>query len=258
MEAEQSKHPFFTSIPGPVGGLRVGLDILHTVDLGFAGTLCSSVLNHWTAGRKREEQVADIWNMIREAYDKLRTGDRLNNLNLGTFIHGRPARPGMKTKASETRHLVPAMAIVARRRGVRTAVQRHCAEALEHLARFYVICEGQGMFMEEAAAADAFEQMKQSLQHYAWLHMHFYKLSPESGMFPVRPKFHWCYHIGASTKYMNPRHSWTYRNEDWVGRMSRLALSCAHGTRSIKIMKSFVQKYLCMLNHRLRRPMTTD
>ena len=259
-ESPASAHPFFSAMPGPVGGLRVGLDMLHTIDLGIAGTLCSSVLFTWVFDHKgpKENVVAKIWAEVQEAYNTLGTPDRLNNLKLGTFTTSSPFRPDMKAKAAETRHLVPALAAVAQNRcripRCRTAVEMHCAASLEHLCRFYKLCESQSMFMDRPSAEQASEEMRHCLQHYAWLHVFWGRKSQDSAAFPIRPKLHWAYHIGQACKFQNPRSTWTYKQEDWLGKISAIALSCAHGTRSVRIMKSFMTKYRAILNHRLRNP----
>ena len=52
-------------------------------------------------------------------------------------------------------------------------------------------------------------------------------------------------------KFQNPRTQWTYKNEDFVGRLARIAHSCCHGTKGIKVAKSLHDKYRAMLHLRL-------
>ena len=112
---------------------------------------------------RREDLVAAIWEEVREAYDKLGAPHRLNHLKLTTFRTRSPMRPDMKTNAAETRHLVPALAIVAqKRRG--NGVEQHCAASLEHLSRFYLLCESQPMFMGTEGA-----ERGKCIRHSAWL-----------------------------------------------------------------------------------------
>ena len=42
------------------------------------------------------------------------------------------------------------------------------------------------------------------------------------------PKFHYLWHIGAQSEFINPRICWTYSNEDWVGRLAVIGESCRY------------------------------
>jgi hypothetical protein len=63
--------------------------------------------------------------------------------------------PDLKAHAAEIRHLVPALALVAKQRVDASSTSGHCAAALEYLARFYLECEGQGIFMSRESAEAA-------------------------------------------------------------------------------------------------------
>ena len=101
--------------------------------------------------------------------------------------------------------------------------------------------------MSKKACEKASANLRQSLQHYVWLH----KKSSETLRFPIRPKLHWCYHISQFCKYQNPKTQWTYKNEDWVGRIARIAHSSCHGTRTTHVAKGLHTKYRIMLHMRL-------
>jgi len=194
--------------------------------------------------------LAMVWESIQAAYAKLQTTEKLSNLVLSMFrsvSNPWSTPPDLKAHAPEIRHLVPALALVAKQRVDASSTSGHCAAALEYLARFYLECEGQGIFMSRESAEAAEKNMRKSLQRYAWLHVHFC----DSARFPVRPKTHWCYHIGQFSKCQNPRAQWTYKNEDWVGRIALMAHSCSHGTRSIMVAQSLHAKYRVMLHMRL-------
>ena len=109
------------------------------------------------------------------------------------------------------------------------------------------IAHNQAMFMPEEAADRIAYNMRKSLQHYAWLRSH----SGDTVRFPIRPKFHWCYHIAQFARFQNPRTQWTYKNEDWVGRIATMAHSISHGTKPTKVAKGLHAKYRVMLHLRL-------
>jgi len=162
--------------------------------------------------------------------------------------------PDLKGHAAEIRHFVPALALVLRRRRITSVEMAHMSAAVENLARFYVELDSEGMFMRPAAAERGFQRMKKCLQHYVWLHT----LHEDTLRFPLRPKLHWCYHIAQNCRFQNPRFQWTYKNEDWVGRVACIGSSCAHGTRATKVAGSMMSKYSIMLHNRLLNALVGD
>ena len=55
--------------------------------------------------------------------------------------------------------------------------------------------------------------------------------------------FYKAYHLGDEGKFEHPRHTWTYANERFVGRMSRLALSSRHALAPAKRSKAICDMY---------------
>lgn len=256
-----SAHPFFLQIPGCAPALRSALDGMHTVEFGLAARLAGSVFHCWVfeANQPRTaaaDRLAVVWRSVRAAYITLNVHERLNNLLLNQFCDAKNPwahPPVMKCHAGELRHLIPALALVARQRSRGAARDEHICKALECLATFYMVCDEQDMFMEQAAWETAFEMMKQCLQHYAWLHR-----LENSVRFHLVPKLHFCYHLAWFCRWQNPRSFWTYKNEDWVGKMAKMAHSCSHGTRAVRLSASLVQKYITCLHIRLTRCVFDD
>jgi hypothetical protein len=171
LRAPASTHPFFSEIPGPAANLRPAIDVLHTVDLGYAASLCGSVLHCWSfpdgvRARDAPLLLATVWGSIQAAYAKLQTTEKLSNLVLSMFCSvSNPwsTPPDLKAHAAEIRHLVPALALVAKQRVDASSTSGHCAAALEYLARFYLECEGQGIFMSRESAEAAEKKTCESL-----------------------------------------------------------------------------------------------
>jgi hypothetical protein len=116
-----------------------------------------------------------------------------------------------------------------------------------------MVCDEQDMFMEQAAWETAFEMMKQCLQHYAWLHRF-----ENSVRFHLVPKLHLCSHLAWFCRWQNPRSFWTYKNEDRLGKMAKMAHSCSHGTRAVRLSVSLVERYITCLHIRLTRCVFDD
>lgn len=60
-------------------------------------------------------------------------------------------------------------------------------------------------------------------------------------------KCHYSWHLAAGCRYMNPRFTWTYKAESWVGKVATLGASCAHGTRSSALTLPIAAKYRIMV-----------
>ena len=71
------------------------------------------------------------------------------------------------------------------------------------------------------------------LKHYTWLS----NLALREGrtVFSVVPKFHYMCHLCQQARIINPRWTWCYGGEDFVGRISRLGHACLRGTASFKV-----------------------
>ena len=67
-------------------------------------------------------------------------------------------------------------------------------------------------------------------------------------------KFHFFWHILHKCRQYreNPKTYWCYTGEDFVGRISALAHTCAPGTPTHQITKSLVAKYLLGMHLRLK------
>ena len=60
------------------------------------------------------------------------------------------------------------------------------------------------------------------------------------------------YNVGEEAEWLNPRVTWNYSNEDWVGRMSRVAFSVRFGLVAAKRSKPLVSKYCMGMSVRLK------
>jgi len=128
--------------------------------------------------------------------------------------------------------------------------------ACQSLSRFYALLENEGQFLTNQAADQAELFMDRFLQHYQWLHewaKHSSKL-----MYHFVPKFHFCHHLARQARFMNPRWTWTYKAEDWVGKLSKMAASCTPGTRSTRLSLKVADKYRYLLHFRLAMKLHDD
>ena len=112
------------------------------------------------------------------------------------------------------------------------------------------------MFMPSAAARQAMQHMQQLIENYQWLQAQ----SELVGEWycPIKPKLHLVWHLADGSKFVNPRFTWTYKCESWVGKVSTIAASCAHGTRSSNLTVALAAKYRIMVGVNLWRLIFED
>ena len=258
-----SANVLISSIPGGPAAVRPMIDCLHSAEFGLTALLIGGVLHMWCypeGGLFGADHAAprafDVWEQLKQAYSELGTRERFNNLHLNQFCtQSSPwsTIPEMGGHAAELRHMVPAIALVASRRPA-SPENAHARDALDALARFYLILEHGDVFLTDTEAAEALFCMRSCLRDYLWLRLHY----SETMRFPLRPKLHWCVHLAWWCRFGNPRTWWTYSSESWLGKLATLAHSCSHGTRACRISASVVAKWRLLLHLRLTRQMHID
>jgi len=259
-----TQHKLVNGLPGVLPGFLPAIDILHCLDQGVSLRLAGGSLHFWVfdgPSSEAQAKLQSIWVEIRAAYDTLGTREKLTNLYLSMFTNIKypfASPPVLKCKAAECRHLIPALAIVARARlKPEDAMSVHIAAALERLATFYLTLHGsKNMVLDIETAATARQALKNLLLHCSWLNHH--GDMGTCNRFHIVPKFHFASHLADSCLFLNPAKSWTYKNEDWVGQLAIIALSCAHGTASHKLPLTLMSKYRLMLHLRLKHQIHTD
>ena len=146
-----------------------------------------------------------------------------------------------KLKAAEVRGLVPAIAAIAQtmcngseesiRQG---AIMKHLATASEvmHKADYTMTSSEYKIFQLSAT---------KFLLEYNWLAAH--AMENDEPRFSVVPKHHYFAHLVQQARFLNPRFTWCYSSEDFVGRMSALAHSCLVGTPIYQVASCMLDKY---------------
>jgi hypothetical protein len=90
------------------------------------------------------------------------------------------------------------------------------------------------------------------LDSYAWLHD--WAEANGRNLFHTGPlKFHTFWRSILNARFLNPKCHWTFQDEDFVGRISKLAHSVSHGVRSTKLSLKVAPKYRLLVHLRLSR-----
>ena len=73
-------------------------------------------------------------------------------------------------------------------------------------------------------------------------------------LFHIVHKFHTMQHLVKDSFYLNPRFTWNFRAEDYVGKISKLAHSLSFGLVSTRLSNKIAEKYLVLLHLQLTMP----
>ena len=127
-------------------------------------------------------------------------------------------------------------------------------QMLNRLCAFYEALEykedGSYPFHLPTAVSDKMlADVEACLQHWTFLS----RLSMEKDMklWKVVPKHHYLWHLAEEASHLNPRMSWCYSNEDFVGKLATIGLSCRHGQAAAYRSKQLVDKYILGITLRL-------
>ena len=87
------------------------------------------------------------------------------------------------------------------------------------------------------------------LAHYGWAAA----WAVEHGVFLFNgvPTHHFFFHLARQGVYLNPRFSWTYGCEYFVGKIAVAAARCARGTKIQNVSASLVGRYRAALHLQL-------
>ena len=88
------------------------------------------------------------------------------------------------------------------------------------------------------------KQAEQFLWHYSWLSEQSLTHVPAQFLWSLVTKHHDCWHLAMQANDLNPRMAWCYANEDFVGRISTIGMSCRHGQVAASRSKSLMAKYI--------------
>ena len=159
--------------------------------------------------------------------------------------------PMVSIKAAHCKHLLPTLELVCQKRPCHTLEDRLRIRVLSNLCKLCDIIESHGHHLPRYASDSVLECVTDALLSYATLSSMAYREGRK--LWNIVPKFHHFYHIALASKYSNPKCSWVFKEEDFVGRISRIAHSSTGGTPSESITLSVLTKYRQCLELRYQR-----
>ena len=240
------------------------MDCLHVVDLGVAmhvggnvlHLLCYHVLPHSAAAN-----MDQMWKRISALYKDLGTTSQFPHLTLSNFCD--PAKPHadfpvLKGKGAMIRHLMPILALIWRehmRADHRN--DKFVARLLDDLVSFYRCLDykdahGNHPFhLPKLIAKQILKNCEAVQMSYVYLAEQNFKQVPPIFSWNIAPKLHYFWHLGKQASDLNPRMSWCYANEDVVGKISTIGMSCRHGQVAACRSSSLMTKYILGITLRM-------
>ena len=256
-----SNHHFFT-IPG-VSSKSIFCDSLHVLfTKGVLAHLLGSVLHLicWIAGPGRQsalpsERLALVFSEVQAYYKSHLSTTRLTNLRVSMFTkEDKPHQTYafFNGKASESKYFLPALLHVAKLTLDSTsALHAHVIGAMETIHGLVRVFDTAGIVLTAPEFQCAKNLVCEFFTHYdccnAWA------VGEGRLLFHIVPKFHMLWHLVLASKHLNPRMTWCFRSEDYVGKISHVANSVSMGVKSTRISQKVALKYRHMLHLRLTR-----
>ena len=228
-------------------------DWLHTVHLGVLLFTEGSILDEicdslpGTKDQRLQALMAELQVIFAEL------GRRpLCHLTRAMFeSHGQSFACLRHVRASDARNLLEAVSRLAQRHHHGTEHDDHRAAVCDHLLKAEALLRqpGQEIWLGPAEKEQLAWHTEVALLHYGALAVE----AMRQGVlrWAVTPKFHYMWHLGCHNGGLNPRAVWTYRFEDFMGRMVQ---SCSRSTAATTITglgNKVVQQYSRAMSLRL-------
>lgn len=254
LEEEQncrlSHHPLFT-----LTGFRrfnVCQDAMHIFYCkGVLSHCVGNALKHWRWRSKclpgsPKARLATIFSNIRNLYKEYSISNCLGTLKLSMFVDtDRPHqdRPFLRLKAGECRGLVPIFATLAVDFSEGTDIDLRIIGLFQSIARFQDLLDMAGRHPSKNEAAIGLELYMEFLEHYQWLQLN----RVNDHQWHSTPKFHNGKHLAMSLVFDNPRFTWAFKSEDFVGRIAKLSHSASFGAKILSLSVKITEKYMLMM-----------
>ena len=124
-------------------------------------------------------------------------------------------------------------------------------DCLHNTCEFFDILEQHGPHIPLDDAERCLTCVTSALLSYAALS----RSSIQKGvkMWSVVPKFHYLWHAAYFARFQNPRMGWVFKDEDYMGRIARIAHSCSFGVHTRDIGVPLMFKYNEAMSLRVTR-----
>lgn len=238
-------------------------DILHIVCKGTGPRILGTALftfiqNEPTVEGTLSERLDLIWFLLVAEYDRLGVPSRcrISQLTISMLCESEARNPTAypdlrQVKAAQVRYLVQPVLALCARFNRRTAECEHRERCVACLGRFYAAIATQEHYLTPDESNEVLASVHECCLHYVALA----RMATARGrnLWLVTPKFHYWFHLAVFARFANPRTSWTYADEDYVGRLAKVAKSMVFGIGALRVAGGVVRKFRTALGVRFRR-----
>ena len=245
-----STHPLFT-LPG-LSHFNVCQDAMHILFCkGLLSHCMGNALKHWCwhssglAGTAKA-RLQVVWTEIQKLYKEYNISCHLGALKLSMFVDPeRPhqEKPNLRLKAGECKALLPIFAALAVSFSDGCHIDLRTIAMFQAMSSFVDLMDSAPRHPSPHEGALALELFMEFLEHYQWLQLH----RVNDHMWHTVGKFHTAKHMAMSFKYDNPRFTWAFKSEDYVGRISKICHSASYGTKALALSLKLTEKYRLMM-----------
>ena len=255
-------HPVFSSTVMGLSVQHICLCMMHCMDLGICETICGStiflvVMDSGLMGSV-DERIDIVFRGLTQAYDALGTiaGERVPYEKVVGVFEDRRSRnpntdPDLSCKAAQCRHAVPALVLLLDALVPTNSEFEHVRVLMVNLAKFYELTLNAGNFLSHDVAVEARHCLRAVGVHHQYLCNKY--LAQHRLLFRVKIKAHMVQHIADDCMFLNPRAGWTYSDEDFMGKMSRIASQCLVARGPLRVGRAIFERWGKLMELRWKR-----
>ncbi len=209
------------SLPGFILAYMV-IDVLHAVDLGSAQDAAGAFLyeliryHGFLDGNTVEQRANSLWKLINWLYKQLGPPNRLQTITVEMICKKKVgAKPKLRTKGAEMRHLVPCLVEIAKRSHdhVGSPHTKCILDLFSRLLDFYM-----------SIGLDDYkpEVTEKCINEFCLIYK---ALASEAGScWFIKPKIHLMQEMALEVFLAgDPANYWTYKDEDYMGLISGMS-----------------------------------
>ena len=223
-------------------------DLMHVKYLGTDmyqfGSSLSLLVHHLLAGTP-EANLSQCWSFLKRYFKQHKTPSPYRYLNrLSMFVRNKGRYPKLRGKASEVRHLGPALqALWQHHMNPNLVVHNQINLMLKANCRVEeLLSEHKDEYAFPAGAAVEFEEVCTTmLLLQTQVAEHF--IEEGVAYFDITSKSHMLQEIALMARHINPRMVWAFCGEDMMNKMQQVAQSCTRGNTqgqtSIKMARHY-------------------
>ena len=160
--------------------------------------------------------------------------------------------PKLECKGAETKHFMkPFLETIKSMLSKDDPVHQGMVKSLQALVELVGLFDPADLLLTRAEYSQAVDLGKRFFDHYQDLVD--WAQGADRMLWNVTIKFHTLHHLILNSKEINPKYCWNWRGEDFVGKVSKLGMSCCMGVRSTKLSCKLMDKYRILLHLQLEK-----